>query len=228
MKPAARLLDLHTCPIPATPATPPHVGGPITKSATKTMVGKKLSARVTDTCTCVGPPDLIVLGSLGVIIEKLCAARLTDLTAHGGVVQSQTPPLAEKVLIGEMGNPMLAMALAINPLNGTINCGNNLHAAIARLDGSDPNATSTAAQNGSWTQIENQHNTTIAWGQNMDQAYDQVRAGGHGTTAVVGIKYPNTTASHVVPMTNHYGVPVIIEGQGGGAVYTTAAQANQA
>jgi uncharacterized Zn-binding protein involved in type VI secretion len=37
-------------------------------------------------CTCVGPPDVIVLGSMTVLVNKLPAARMGDLTAHGGSI----------------------------------------------------------------------------------------------------------------------------------------------
>ena len=35
---------------------------------------------------CVGPPDVIVLGSFTVLIMNLPAARIGDLTAHGGTI----------------------------------------------------------------------------------------------------------------------------------------------
>jgi uncharacterized Zn-binding protein involved in type VI secretion len=35
---------------------------------------------------CVGPPDVIVLGSFTVLISGQPAARLGDLTAHGGAI----------------------------------------------------------------------------------------------------------------------------------------------
>jgi uncharacterized Zn-binding protein involved in type VI secretion len=41
-------------------------------------------------CTCAGPPDSIVKGSATVLIGGKPAARLGDLTAHGGtIVQGQ-------------------------------------------------------------------------------------------------------------------------------------------
>jgi uncharacterized Zn-binding protein involved in type VI secretion len=36
--------------------------------------------------TCVGPPDVIVLGSFTVLIMNLPAARIGDTTAHGGKI----------------------------------------------------------------------------------------------------------------------------------------------
>ena len=37
-------------------------------------------------CTCVGPPDTIVMGSTKVMIGKKPAARVGDPTAHGGTI----------------------------------------------------------------------------------------------------------------------------------------------
>ena len=87
-KPAARLGDMHTCPM-QTPGTPPipHVGGPITGPGVPTvMIGKIPAAVVGDMATCVGPPDTIVSGSATVMIGKKPAARLGDSTAHGGKI----------------------------------------------------------------------------------------------------------------------------------------------
>jgi uncharacterized Zn-binding protein involved in type VI secretion len=46
--------------------------------------------------TCVGPPDIIVKGSFTVLIGGLPAARLGDMTAHGGSIVMGCPT----VLIG--------------------------------------------------------------------------------------------------------------------------------
>jgi len=54
------------------------------------------AARVTDMCVCVGPPDVIVLGSFTTLIGKMPAARLGDMTAHGGAIVLGCPT----VLIG--------------------------------------------------------------------------------------------------------------------------------
>ncbi|MGL4419891.1 MAG: PAAR domain-containing protein, partial [Gemmataceae bacterium] len=48
---------------------------------------------------CVGPPDVIVKGSMTVMIGGLPAARMGDMTAHGGVIVMGFPT----VLIGDMG-----------------------------------------------------------------------------------------------------------------------------
>lgn len=88
MQPAARITDMHVCPM-QTPGFPPipHVGGPILPPCSPTvLIGGLFAARITDQCTCVGPPDIIVKGSCTVLINSLPAARVGDLTAHGGVI----------------------------------------------------------------------------------------------------------------------------------------------
>ncbi len=94
-KPAARLTDMHTCPMATGPV--PHVGGPIIgPGCPMVLIGKLPAARVTDMATCVGPPDTIIVGSATVMIGKLMAARIGDNTAHGGVIVVGFPT----VLIG--------------------------------------------------------------------------------------------------------------------------------
>jgi uncharacterized Zn-binding protein involved in type VI secretion len=68
-QPAARLGDMHTCPM-VTPGLPPvpHVGGPITMGSATVLVGGQPAARVGDMATCVGPPDAIVSGCPTVLI----------------------------------------------------------------------------------------------------------------------------------------------------------------
>ena len=93
MPPAARLTDLHTCPM-VTPGTPPvpHVGGPITGPGCPTvMIGKMPAANLGSMCVCVGPPDSIIKGSATVMIGKMPAARIGDSTAHGGVITLGCP-----------------------------------------------------------------------------------------------------------------------------------------
>jgi uncharacterized Zn-binding protein involved in type VI secretion len=83
MPPAARLTDMHVCPMVT--GVVPHVGGPILPPCCPTvLIGFLPAARVTDMATCVGPPDVIVKGSSSVIIGFLPAARIGDMTAHGG------------------------------------------------------------------------------------------------------------------------------------------------
>src|SRR5262249_26331595 len=80
--PAARLPDMHVCPMVT--AVVPHVGGPIAgPGCPKVLIGGMPAARVSDMCVCVGPPDVIALGSFTVLIGGLPAARMGDMTAHG-------------------------------------------------------------------------------------------------------------------------------------------------
>lgn len=85
MPSAARLSDLHTCPMFNGPV--PHVGGPISGPCVPTvLIGGQPAAVVGDLLVCVGPPDSIVKGSTTVMIGGRPAARQGDLTAHGGVI----------------------------------------------------------------------------------------------------------------------------------------------
>lgn len=96
--PAARLTDMHTCPM-QTPAVPPipHVGGPVTGPGAPTvLIGNLPAAVMGDMCVCVGPPDSIVKGSATVFICGRPAARMGDTTAHGGTIVLGCPT----VLIG--------------------------------------------------------------------------------------------------------------------------------
>ncbi|MEQ1761779.1 MAG: PAAR domain-containing protein [Pyrinomonadaceae bacterium] len=94
MPPAARITDMHTCPLSDGPK--PHVGGPILTGEMTVMIGFMPAARVTDTLTCVGPPDMIAKGSNTVSIGFMPAARMGDQTAHGGVIVVGFP----QVMIG--------------------------------------------------------------------------------------------------------------------------------
>jgi len=68
-QPAARMGDMHTCPM-ATPGTPPvpHVGGPILGGSATVLIGNQPAARQGDMATCVGPPDTIAMGCPTVLI----------------------------------------------------------------------------------------------------------------------------------------------------------------
>lgn len=99
-KPAARIGDMHVCPM-LTPGLPPipHVGGPIVGPGVPTvLVGGAPASVMGDMCVCVGPPDSIILGSTGVLIGGKPAARMGDMTVHGGSIVLGCPT----VLIGEV------------------------------------------------------------------------------------------------------------------------------
>jgi uncharacterized Zn-binding protein involved in type VI secretion len=93
--PAARLTDMHVCPMVT--GVVPHVGGPIVGPGAPTvLIGNMPAARVGDMVTCVGPPDAIVVGAFTVLIGGQPAARMLDSTAHGGMIVLGYPT----VLIG--------------------------------------------------------------------------------------------------------------------------------
>lgn len=96
-KPAARVGDMHTCPVPA---PVPHVGGPLLPPGVITvLIGGMPAATVGNICVCAGPPDMVIRGSTGVFIGGRPAARMGDNTVHGGIIVSGFPT----VLIGEIG-----------------------------------------------------------------------------------------------------------------------------
>ena len=110
-QPAARVGDMHTCP-QVTPGTPPvpHVGGPILPPGSPTtLICNQPAARIGDMATCVGPPDVISKGAFPVPIGNMPAARMTDQTAHGGVI-TQGCLTVLIGLAGTTGNPMAGIA----------------------------------------------------------------------------------------------------------------------
>lgn len=97
--PAARLTDMHTCPM--------CMGAPMPITAigaATVMIGKLPAARMGDICACVAPipapVDPIIFGSPTVLIMGQPAARMADPTAKGGVI---LPPCCPTVLIGLAG-----------------------------------------------------------------------------------------------------------------------------
>ena len=82
---AARVGDMHTCPLVT--GIVPHVGGPVLPPGTPTvMIAGMPAAKVGDMLTCSGPPDTIIKGSSTVMIDGMPAARMGDSTAHGGSI----------------------------------------------------------------------------------------------------------------------------------------------
>ncbi|TYC50450.1 hypothetical protein FMN50_23565 [Rhodobacterales bacterium] len=85
-QPAARIGDMHMCPMtpipPGLPIIPPCM--------INVLIGKRPAARMTDLCACIGPPpanvDAILKGSMTVFIGKLPAARMGDPTFKGGAI----------------------------------------------------------------------------------------------------------------------------------------------
>jgi uncharacterized Zn-binding protein involved in type VI secretion len=88
MPAAARITDMHVCPM-QTPGVPPipHVGGPITGPGAPTvLIGGLPAAKVGDLAVCAGPPDSVIAGSSTVFVCGVPAARMGDACAHGGKI----------------------------------------------------------------------------------------------------------------------------------------------
>ena len=83
---AARVTDMHMCPM-INPGGAPHVGGIILPPGVPTvLIGGMPAATMGDMCICAGPPDTIIVGSATVLIGGKPAARMGDSTAHGGTI----------------------------------------------------------------------------------------------------------------------------------------------
>jgi len=83
---AARITDMHVCPM-VNPNGSPHVGGPVMPPGTITVIiGGLPAATLGDMCVCAGPTDVIIKGSATVLIGGKPAARMGDSTAHGGTI----------------------------------------------------------------------------------------------------------------------------------------------
>ncbi len=151
MPPAARVTDMHTCPLVT--GVVPHVGGPILPPCAPTVLIEFLpAARMTDMLTCVGPPDMIMMGSPTVLTEFLMAARLGDPTVHGGVIVLGAPT----VMIGEVGMgmpetvvvPPLVGGAGGTPASGPAETGAAMLSAAQAMNSAPAQALASSAQNG--------------------------------------------------------------------------------
>ena len=88
MLPAARLTDMHTCPMVT--VLVPHVGGPIIMAAPTVFIEFLPAARVMDQLVCVGPPDMIQMGAMKTFIGE-------GGGGGGAVMGTISPPSAPSV-----------------------------------------------------------------------------------------------------------------------------------
>jgi uncharacterized Zn-binding protein involved in type VI secretion len=119
---------MHTCPMVT--GIVPHVGGPVIMGSPNVITAMMPQARVTDQCVCVGPPDIIVKGSTGVLVNGLPAARMGDLTAHGGVIVMG----AFNVMIGEVGGGSASPPVTV-PASSVAGSGEQVTGAMAEVMG---------------------------------------------------------------------------------------------
>ncbi len=91
--PASRIGDLHVCPMVT--GIVPHVGGPFILGSTTVIVGEMPQSRVTDQLTCVGPPDVAVMGCETVLVGMAggggAAGAVVGIQAMGASVPAQPP-----------------------------------------------------------------------------------------------------------------------------------------
>jgi len=200
---AAGGADIHICVTPL--PLPPHGPGVVIDGSPTVLINGLPACRQMDTILeALGPPNKIAMGLPTVLI--------------GGI-----SPVAPGTALG-------SAVAGVNPGGSIVNCGFIIDAAIDRLRGTNPNAAAPVGQDGSFTAIENRHNTSLTWGSDFQSAFDAVRDGGHGTVAIVGISYSGS-GSHVVVLANDGGAVGVVEGQNWGAgnpqeVITSPARAN--
>ncbi len=96
MLPASRIGDNHVCPMVT--GIVPHVGGPFILGSPTVLVGEMPQSRVTDQLTCVGPPDVAVMGCETVLVGMAggagAAGAAAGIAAMGASVPVQPPPAA--------------------------------------------------------------------------------------------------------------------------------------
>jgi uncharacterized Zn-binding protein involved in type VI secretion len=99
--PVARVNDLHVCPMQTPAVVPiPHVGGPVMGPGALTVWAGGMPVSVMgDIAICVGPPDVLCMGSGTVMAEGRPVVRISDMSAHMGNVVIGWP----SVMVGDSG-----------------------------------------------------------------------------------------------------------------------------
>jgi len=82
-QPAARIGDMHTCPL-VNPGPVPHVGGPVVMGSPTVFIGGTPAARQGDILVCTGPPDSVAIGFPTVLIGEAGAGGGGDSGGGGG------------------------------------------------------------------------------------------------------------------------------------------------
>lgn len=104
MAAAARLGDFHQCPQFA--GSTPHIGGPVATASADIQIDGLAAGRAGDAVICAcGGPDTLAMGCPTVLFNNKLAARVGDLTMHGGVQQSGS----SSVDIGGLGDGQFVM-----------------------------------------------------------------------------------------------------------------------
>lgn len=130
--PAARVTDMHVCPMLTGPV--PHVGGPVTMGGNMVLIGGLPAARSTSLVTCVGPPDVITMGSPMVLIGDAGggagggggggggagndAGTSASVTTSGGNTSTEGPHWITFVFVDSGGTPISGVAYSFTDPDG--------------------------------------------------------------------------------------------------------------
>jgi uncharacterized Zn-binding protein involved in type VI secretion len=87
--PASRVGDMHVCPMVT--GVVPHVGGPFILGSPTVIVGEMMQSRVTDQLTCVGPPDIAVMGCETVLVGSAGGGGAAGAAAGVQAMGAQVP-----------------------------------------------------------------------------------------------------------------------------------------
>ncbi len=131
--PAARVGDMHVCPM-MNPGPVPHVGGPVSLGSATVLIGGMPAARMGDMATCSGPPDTIAAGCPTVLIGDGTgsgggggggAAQAASVAAHAALVgepgpAAEGPHWIEYELVDTAGNPVVGQDYRFTHVQGNL------------------------------------------------------------------------------------------------------------
>ncbi len=177
--PIARITDLHICPMQTPAVVPiPHVGGPVVGPGMPTVMAGGIPVSVLgDMAICVGPPDVMIVGAFTVLAGGKPIVRITDVTAHGGMVIVGLPT----VLVGDSGGGGSSQAATMSAAKAggsaftRAECNPEAAAAVARQVPPEPPDTGKA-----WVEIE------VVDAQGKPLPYQKVRVVDSGQTVRIG------------------------------------------
>jgi uncharacterized Zn-binding protein involved in type VI secretion len=122
--PAARMGDMHVCPMmnPGVPP-PPHIGQQIIMGSPTVLIGGQMAARVGDPVMCSGPPDSIMMGCPTVLIGESAAvsagAMVSAAKAGGGTKgQEVEPHFLDVTFVDKAGLPIKGVDYKIKSPSG--------------------------------------------------------------------------------------------------------------
>ena len=98
-RPAARMSDLHVCPmVTAAPTPVPHLGGPVIgPGVTNVWIGGLPAVTVGDMAICIGPPDVITQGCSKVLIGSGSGLLSGGLSSISGAIATKINALSSAV-----------------------------------------------------------------------------------------------------------------------------------